>query len=1715
MSSFIAALKSRLAEADWPVVVASLRSEAQAWAELQGEFGVQALDAAGAERARWSPAFLGLLKLGHAQQFETLRATPMQAVSEKLRYEAAAVYEQLASEGFDAERALPDLTQATLLALALRERRRLLNGWEQLADDLSIATAEFWKLPVAVLFGLLPKQHELLVELLDQNKDGSLHQLGLHALVSNPLTLDVQSSHLLEIVQTFQLPQFLNLLRVLSGINAPLARQAAMQALENLDSEDGEQEGLGRIQRLLLQAEIYQISGQAEQAVPLLNSAWEASQRLQNELAAKVAETNGDDEAEVAALQESAELADPKHVGAVKVANKRPSALFTAAKVAWKAGDMNEARMMAVAALQAAAKEQRVEESQHKAALLKDLGDLFIELHLPQEAEVAAKAALALQANDSETAALLSHVLMANGKPEQALDHAHLAAALAPERNDLRRSLAQALQQAGEVNAAFDEWQAVLSREEQPSVEDLLAFAAVALNTEHIEDAIRACQETLALHPTNGAAYTILGHSLQAQGDESSAIQYLRRATELAPAQAGAWLSLAQLLMKKEGAQAAADVLTAAQGFIAPSARQQALLAECYVQLGRSDEAEPVFQRAAQLAAEQADGETAQTVALSLSRLQLAQGANEAALRTLDASQVAFPANAEIAALFGKMLLAAGEPKRALAALAVAHQAQPENGTVLVDLARAQLAVNGEDAEAERSLRAALSLAEVPAEAQAMLAGALAAQGKHSEAIGEYDAALKATSARDAATRKSLILGKAASQAASGKPVAALQSLENLDKQQPGDLDVLRALCAAYKLAGRSDEAAEIASKVYSANTGNEATLLWYAEQMHALGKSAEACRVLGNNGAKGLNMNAPLALSLGKLQWHGESKQAAISTFGNLAKMDDAEAVANAAMFLLEHNAANESLPYFKRALELSGPQPDLLDALTDAHIQVQDWPAALDAVDQSISLAPHKPQSFEVRAEILQRMGRPQAAVGSLEKAIEMLPGDASLQARKAKLLRENGDWSAALAAAGKAFEFDASHPGHLQAAAELAAVTLQDDKARSFFVRATVAGTSGLELACLQAELALQAGEEVQAAKAVAVASSIDGNHARVLALQSQLAACRGDRGEAELLLQQAGEVQQHSDSRDVFTLLSIASGAERLNDWQTALDLYAGLAKAQPGMPLVQFSFGRALVLRTEWQQLCERSKATQGLPGAAALGKEARKLAQQAFAAAAAASDDGPTLSMIAGWALRGELAFGAKVDVDALPAAYPANAGEAAALYAVGNGDKAIGKRVRAFINAPELMVLRAMQEGIEASEAAELTAAAAKAMALNAPIQALAAFAAQAAGQTEQAVEFVQRALALWSTQPSWQALAGELQTSVGNLTEATQHYSQASALEPDQAKHYYALGTLQVAERNIQSGIASLQKAVDAQPKQVDYLLALANAQRAAGNLGEAKARAQQAHKAAPKDVSALVLQAELALQDNDAAAAKGLIEQALALAPQAADALRIFAEVLQALGNNEDAIAVLERAAEAAEDQIPLLIRRAQLLPDALGLDALIKLSRRYTDRAEVFFALSDMLAKAGNLQDAISAAQRAVKLAGETGAELLAQMHQHVGQLLKQAGNLDQSLHHLEEAIRLAPYLLQAHIERGRVFLARRQQNKALEAFRQAAASAPKDAAPHYEAALALKEAKNYDAAERELRAAAKLSPKDRNIQRQLAAVIALNIVHHRQEAGVEQ
>lgn len=1706
MSSFIADLKTRLPQSEWPLVVAALRNEPTLWAELQqADFGAQALEAAGAQRNAWSPAFLGLLRLGQSGLHAELRAELHEAVAEKLRYQAASAYEQVSTQGAEAA---PTVELAALLALALRERRRVLGSWEQLAQDLSVASPEFWKLPVAVLFGMLPEPQDLLAALLSA-PEAELHKLGLHALTSNPLTVDEQSAVLLQTIADYPIPQFVSVLRQLAHMHLPLAQQAARFALHKLDNEpQDEGSELSQIERLLLQAEIRQLSGQPEEAAPLLHAAWGAAQRVQAELAGKLAENAAvhADAPGLAALPESA-VAAAKSAG-----SKHPAALIAAARVALKSGDASEAQRMAAAAL-AAAQDSAAGEN---AALMRQLGEIFVDLKLGEAARQAAELAVQHAPNDADSAAFLSRVMTLCNEPHRALQAAHLAAALAPERSDLRRQLAKALQANQQGADAYGEWLAVMAQETERTLDDLFGLAQTALDADQLVECIQACQRVLAVQATHGGAHAVMGKALVAQGDANSAVEHLRRATELAPAQHEAWIVLAELLRDQGDVQAARDTLFNAQQFTKPSADLQYLLGEIYLALQENEAALGAFSRAVELLAEptaQPNNVLNQNAALQLGRLQRTLGHTNQARHTLERGVHMYPQHAGLQHELGKLLLALKEAPAALTALQVTLQAEPHNIEALLDAAQAQL-MNKAAAEAEALLRAALDM-RPSSLATALLGEALAAQSKHTEAIHEFEAALRSDLAQEPGWNKRLVLGKALAQASQGEHDEALSILEALDVTTPGDPDVLHALCMAYSQAGRNEEAFQIASKVYMTSGKHEQDVLWFANQAEALGKGEDARRALSKGIAE--HGSAAHVLRLAELEWQDGTHEKAVDTLANLLRSANSAALAKAGRFLLERRAAATSVSYFKRALELE-ETPALLDALTEAYEHSQQWNEALATIEKSLAAEPGQPTLLARKARVLQAAGRPQAALEALEQAIERMPDDLGLLANKARLLRAAGEWAAALTAAEKAFHLDLTHQPLLLLAAELALATLQPERARALLAEAKLAEAPQAELACLQAELALDSNEELAAAKALAPALEGEQQSARVLALQAQLAARRADRTQAEHYLNTALDMvnTKFSEPQDAFTLISLARAAQGLMNYEAAVNLLQLAVKLVPGQALAQFALGKAIVHRAEWQQLCAASDTVSGAPGEAATSAEAYAAARAAFSAALSTAPFAAARAQLEHWLARAALRFGAGSDVASMPTGYPSSAGEAAALvYAARTrGDlRTVEANAKGFWRSPEVLVERALAFGdADASSALKWMLGALEQKPHTAPYHALAARFAQQAGQAQTALEHVRQAIALSPVQALWQAFAGKLLQRAGALSDAIDYFEHAVAMQPGEAERHFELGQAQLEAEQYPLAQHAFEQAAKLQPKSGAYMLALAQAYKQAGNLKQASEKAAAAHKLAPNSNAALVLQAEIALHNTDTATAKSLAESALRLTPTDSHVLSLYAECLHAMGEVDDALAVLERSEQYAADKLPIQLRRAQLLPAEKGLSEVLRLSKANTERPDVYLTLSEMLATTGETLDAIQAAQRAAKKADSLPLPQQARLHLHLGKLLKSCGQLDQSLHHLDEAAALAPHLSEVQIERGQVFLSRRQFKQAIHAFELAAEAAPHSPQPHLQAAQALKDVKDYTAAEAALRKAAQLAPRERSIQRQLAAVIALNLIHQPQEVS---
>jgi tetratricopeptide (TPR) repeat protein len=277
--------------------------------------------------------------------------------------------------------------------------------------------------------------------------------------------------------------------------------------------------------------------------------------------------------------------------------------------------------------------------------------------------------------------------------------------------------------------------------------------------------------------------------------------------------------------------------------------------------------------------------------------------------------------------------------------------------------------------------------------------------------------------------------------------------------------------------------------------------------------------------------------------------------------------------------------------------------------------------------------------------------------------------------------------------------------------------------------------------------------------------------------------------------------------------------------------------------------------------------------------------------------------------------------------------------------------------------------------------------------------------------------------------------------------------------------------------------------------------------GELESAAASAERAAHLAADPTAALLLRGEIALLLNKLRSAP---DHAQAVLRRNARQPRCIVFALQSIGGFEpvagDALEALEKALPHLDGGLAAQIERARLLRQTQGLEtalaALQSLSATYPAHPLLYTLLAEWLVEAGREDEALQTARLALQADhDELPARRRADLHYLLGVQMRRLGQLDQSVHHLNESIQRHPQHMETYLELGRTYQERREYKQALCIYQQAIEMAQEDYRPYYQAAMALKEGKDYLEAESMLRRAAQLAPEDVNVHRLLGAVVA--------------
>ncbi|MCL4560255.1 MAG: tetratricopeptide repeat protein [Chloroflexi bacterium] len=747
LTSFLADLKQIIPQDDFGPVIAGLRQDPLVWQALsQPEILAQAVENADGLSKLWNPATLSLIFLGKIIPLENLRSLPLLPISTDLRQRAARTYE----ETIKTSAAPKSLGEAGLLALALRERRRLTDSWQGLVDELQFTPANpslncwgLWHTPLACLYAMSPDPVDLLKALLPDSASYRIPEqvaLAQHAILSNPLTLHQQVTVMVDLLSEVDPEAQLAWLTGLSDRGRfKLAGQLATVLLQSNPatavlksaSRQKSEKSLDRyvtdnllslrdtvdtiiVQRQL--AKFYQTSGRLNEAVSLLHNAQQELKALQADLSSQIAATavhNQDHEGAIAALKQAVQaLPDSIQVraelasllidsGRVDEAaailpphGEHPLALLASARLASNSGDLPHAKEIALGCARTVSNASQ-EKSSPSSLLnhdhLVELGRLLSELQLVEQSIQVANQALAIYPEDPAFLDILSHAHQLAGNLSAASHAIQLALSFAPDDVDLHRNYASILGDDGDWECSLAERLGVIRLASQPTSADFLSAAQAAIQAKQPAQAVSICQDILQSDPEEGMAHAYLGEAYALMDDPDQAILHFTQATLLNPENPSPWLAMARIYEESGDHYKNLDTLRSAALASPDSAEIHLGLGQAYLADGSPTEALPSLRRAADLSPQ------TPLISLRLGETLIDLGRLSEAKSVLERGREFWPAHKDLAFSHAKTLLGLGETETALSALETTLQANPDQaepyltyGRALVELADKQ-----------------------------------------------------------------------------------------------------------------------------------------------------------------------------------------------------------------------------------------------------------------------------------------------------------------------------------------------------------------------------------------------------------------------------------------------------------------------------------------------------------------------------------------------------------------------------------------------------------------------------------------------------------------------------------------------------------------------------------------------------------------------------------------------------------------------------------------------------------------------------------------------------------------------------------------------------------------------------------------------------------------------------------------------------------------
>ena len=780
---FVCEIQKRFAPEDVKTLAYSLRHDPLVWEEIHKSALWDRLESLSIMRfTDFRPGSLALRALDIGMTVEQLSKLPLVTLPKNTRQKAIELFEKT----IQTSSAPGSLAEAGLLALALRERRRVIHTWEGLQEELKQPGGQsfqfsVWKTPFACLFSIVPDGTELLQSLTNNLDETSNFAIVAHVLTTNPFfnadRIDLFKKIFLGIPENSQLEWLRQL--CLNG-ERNLAQQISARLLaEDETGTENKFEDLknccsiedisARLIRLENKARLYQYASQPELFFQTMEMVRHNLRSLDGLLDLRTLEMQTWGEVYEIAQKER------EHINATALSHgivSEVSLLLGVAPDSDNESDKTTENQIDILKKLARIKAQtqsgyaEIELDQIKADFervmlsfekedfslrLKVFSDWdaagiitsLVSLSLFSEAIRLGKKLYKTRPVDTNLIGVLSVAYEKAGDIDQAIHFARLGIALQPDASDQHRRLAQLWDLKEEYIYAFDEWNRVVQLCDTTTVLDLLSLGEAATRTNQPHHVIDACEKVLLIDPENVKACLLVARAFLDLNRPAEAIPYLEKKTLMLGDDPAGWLLLSEAHCQEGDQEKGKDVLRLAVSALPESAEINHAFAHTLARDGKVDDALPYFLKANQLSPE------SDQILIDLGENLRKVGRHEEALALLAKARQHWPGHTEIDYQFVEALIALGREEEALSILesVIAQGGESfERLMLLVDLLlsrRSAVILENEIAEervskALQGIESAVKINPDHIKAKLIRAELLGVSGSESEALAIY-----------------------------------------------------------------------------------------------------------------------------------------------------------------------------------------------------------------------------------------------------------------------------------------------------------------------------------------------------------------------------------------------------------------------------------------------------------------------------------------------------------------------------------------------------------------------------------------------------------------------------------------------------------------------------------------------------------------------------------------------------------------------------------------------------------------------------------------------------------------------------------------------------------------------------------------------------------------------------------------------------------------